>query len=314
MRLLAAILTALIMTAPAHAALVRVSDAACVTSPKVTLADVASIETAVDSERASLSAVVVAWLPRGESSAEVTADAVRSSLSGAGFNLARITISGASSSCVTLADPAAAPEARLRAAIMARLQSADPAARFSLTGLSADFDLSELASPVVLSVRPALAAGPVRFDLADAANPSRIVGHAFATLSRSATVVVAARRILAGHRISPADLRLENLPLSGASGCILDLSDVVGRRCFSTVAVGRPILQSALEAPEAVKRGDVINFAVSGKGLSVSLKTIALEAGAVGDVIRLKRPKGRVEYLAKITGPARAVPLEGGAP
>jgi flagella basal body P-ring formation protein FlgA len=88
--------------------------------------------------------------------------------------------------------------------------------------------------------------------------------------------------------------------------------EAIGRRTLMAVATGCALSAAYMEQEPAVRRGDQVVLAVTKGNLTVSVNTRAQEDGLLGDVVRLKEARGRGDYLATVTGPARATPLSGG--
>ena len=89
----------LMALAPAAAGtVVRLSTRASVEGPRVTLGELAVIETPNPAKRARLACVVVDYLGEACARKNISSETVREALMGAGLNLAEIRISGASSS------------------------------------------------------------------------------------------------------------------------------------------------------------------------------------------------------------------------
>ncbi len=307
--------TALLVVVTAAAGLagatVRMSESAVVDGARVTLGDVAVVDTMNAAERARLSGVVVAFLGAGETSTVVDSDAVRQALSGAGVNLAYVNVAGAASVAVSRANGALAT-ATLAKTLEESLSRLSPEGLFSLSDISMDFPMDGHFSPVVLDARPKDLSGRVRFDLADASAPDEVIGHAFATVTRTRRVVVAKRSIMTGRTLSAADLALETRPVAQCAGGIDSIEDAVGRRTLSTFEPENVLREGLLASDEVVRRGDEVLLEYVSETMTVAVRTKALENAAVGDVARLKRDGDRSEYLGRITGAGRAVPVSGG--
>jgi len=298
------------ITAAAQGAVIRVNESAVVETPRITLGEVAVIE-APPAQRARLAAVVVAYVPRGESGTDVAGETLREALSGVGFNLAELRMTGAVKTAVELKSSLALRAVSTAAARY--LAAAAPKARFAVANVKLDFAPPKDFTPVVTAVRPGATAGPVRFDIADAADPSVALGHARARLEKSVPVLVARRALPGGCRISAGDIEIKFLPAESARGALSDAHEAIGRRTLVAVSRGGALSAAGMEEEPAIRRGDKVVLAVTRGKLTVSVNTRAQENGLVGDVVRLKKAHGRGEYLATVTGPARATPLSGGS-
>lgn len=309
-RALTAIL--LLIAALAQAATLKMREETVAATARVTLADVAAIEDAPEALSEKLASIVVAYLPEGRQSGEVTAQSLAESLRAAGVNPATVNVTGAVRCLVKAGDPASLVRSDVLSAVRQYLRQTAPRARFEITDLRLDFESGDDFVPAVTAVRPSAAAGPVRFDVADAADTSRTLGHAYAVLSKSVPALVAKRRLVGGHKVSAGDVEVTYVAASGTSDFYSDASEVTGRRVLFTIAPGEPLRLESLESQTVIERGDEVLFLVQTPGMTASVRTVALEDGAVGDIVRLRRLGQRREYLARVVSPGKAEPLGGG--
>lgn len=81
-----------------------------------------------------------------------------------------------------------------------------------------------------------------------------------------------------------------------------------GGEVIKTISVAAKV-KSSSKAPEIiVKRGDRIALEVRSGAITVRTESIALEAGALGEWIKVKRESGAIETLrARVTGPGVAL-------
>jgi len=294
------------------AATVRMADAVSVEGAKVTLGDVASIETMNDSERARLAAVVVAYVPAGGSTVRVTSDSVRAALSGAGVNLAGVNIAGAASSTVKRGGAQTAAEPLVMSAIEGFLGGLGAKACYQVTGVRLDFTPPKDFRPVVIEAKPRDISNAGAFTVADAKDPGKALGRAFAVIRKSVPVVVAARRMFAGHLITAADVTLEYLPEAEAAGAVNAVADAIGRRTAVTAPQGAMLAAAQLQSEDVIKRGDDVVFLLEKGAMTLSIKATALQNGAVGDVIRLRRGREKAELLGRVAAAGRVVPIAAG--
>jgi flagella basal body P-ring formation protein FlgA len=296
----------------AEAATVRVQPTAVAADAKVTVADVAVIEEAGEDLNERLGAIVVAYLPEDCASRVIRAESLREAITAAGVNPSRVNLTGAVRCRVTFEGAASSGRGALLAAAECYLRGAAPKARFSVADLEIDFEYTTDFVPVVTAVQPSAAVGPVRFDVADAADPSVKVGHLYADLSKSVPALVAKRRMVGGHKVGGDDLEVAYVSAAEAPDFCSELSEVIGRRTLRTITAGEVLRTSCLENRIVIKRRDQVTFLVQTRTMTASIRTLALEDGAVGDVVRLRRLGQRREYLGRVIGPGKAEPLGGG--
>lgn len=307
MRYLAVIIL-ILSAAAADGANVKMVETAVVSSRAVTLGDVASLEGAGVDESARLSGIVVGYVSRRDEGVTVSAPAVREALADAGVNLAEVTVTGASAARVVLTTGKFDSTA-MADAIRVYLQGIDPRKSWRVSEIEMNFTAAAGIVPVVTEAHPRDVAGRVRFEVRDSRDLSKTAGHAFATISRSAQVVVAKRSIPGGRNISERDVEVAYVDGREAGGSVTDLSDCLGRKTLVTVRAGDVLRHGYLKSETLVKRGDEIVLEVSSGAIVVSVRTSALENASSGDVVRLRRLGGREEYLGKVVGPGRAVPI-----
>ncbi len=316
--------TAVVVTALATAAgatTVRIRESVKVPSARVTLGDIAVIETTGAADRTKLAQLVVARIPTGRSSMDIRSEAVSDALEAAGLNLTRICIAGAVTSHASLTRNIC-NTTTVMAAARRYLAAIAPDTRYVLSEFELDFKPAGDLVPVVTALRPRAQAGPARFDVADARDPSKVIGHIFATLSKLTKVVKTTRAVSGGHILAPDDVESVYVSAGRTKGCFDSPSQVIGERAVRTLGEGETLRAGCIRGEDVIKRGDPVRLEVTIGRMKVSMKTEALERGTVGDIVRLrempaagaghaKRRRLR-EYIAKVTGPGRAVPFDGG--
>ena len=294
----------------AGSATVRMSETATTNSSKVTLGDVAAIETLNAAERSKMACVVVAYMARSEEEKRVDGETIRAALSGAGVNVGEVNICGAAATKVSRAATSAGT--KLMSAVDRYLAAAEPKKHFAATDVTFDFTPGAELEPTVTAAHPQDLSGRVRLDVADAADATKVVGHIYATLSKTTPVVVTKRRLFRGQVVAAEDLKTEYRGEAEAAGAVSDAGEAAGKRLGATLEAGRPVMQAGLESNYAVKRGDTVVIEYEKGALAISIKAAALENGAIGDVIRLKRQGERGEHAARIVAPGKAVRSTGG--
>ena len=83
----------------------------------------------------------------------------------------------------------------------------------------------------------------------------------------------------------------------------------MGKRILYTLGEGKAVSVKYLESEQTIKRGDEVMLETTSKGMTVSIKTVAMQNASVGDAIRLRRFGGKGEYVAKVAGPGKATVL-----
>ena len=83
--------------------------------------------------------------------------------------------------------------------------------------------------------------------------------------------------------------------LARAGGAVIDhRSALIGRAARRTLLPGAAISPAWVEAPRAVSHGATVKIVFEEGGLSIASSASALQAGAVGDTIRLRNPESGI--------------------
>jgi len=116
-------------------------------------------------------------------------------------------------------------------------------------------------------------------------------------------VVVAATDLRRGTTLDPESLRVEPRDLEYLpEGTLIEIGAATGQRTRVRVAKGTPLLASYLDAPELVRRGDVLAVHAGEGALALRLEARALEGGRSGEWIRAENPTSRRALMVQITG------------
>ncbi len=110
-------------------------------------------------------------------------------------------------------------------------------------------------------------------------------------------IVVAARPIARGEMLTPAAIRKERREVGLAQETLRDPEAVEGWRALRAIAPGEPILATLLELPPLVRRGEMVQLTIEGRGLRAIARGEAREDGKAGQVIRVRNlASGRDVY------------------
>lgn len=105
-------------------------------------------------------------------------------------------------------------------------------------------------------------------------------------------------RIEAGHlqRVR------RNLTMLGTD-LVREESAAIGKELKTTLQAGAILYGNLLQAPEMVKRNDVVSILAASDSLLVSVPGRVQSAGALGELIKVKNLMSRKEVVAKVLGP-----------
>ena len=127
------------------------------------------------------------------------------------------------------------------------------------------------------------------------------------SLSVKLPVVVTAVDLRRGAVLEPGSLELQERDLGGLPRNVLrDLEQAAGLQLARGLARGTPLLPGYLRSEARVRRGDSVSVRMEGAGLQVRLEARALEAGSLGETIRVENRKTRYRFQAEVTGPGTA--------
>lgn len=105
-----------------------------------------------------------------------------------------------------------------------------------------------------------------------------------------AEVPVANCVINKGNPVKAEDIVMEKKDVTiYKNGEVLTAKDIIGRRAIQNISRGAMITQSQLKADNAINRGEMVNIISRSGAVSVTTKGTALQDGATGSRIRVKR-------------------------
>ncbi|MGI9516987.1 MAG: flagellar basal body P-ring formation chaperone FlgA, partial [Pirellulaceae bacterium] len=112
-----------------------------------------------------------------------------------------------------------------------------------------------------------------------------------------------------GEKLTEENVKFERKPISGAS-FREKAQEVLGLVARKDIGQGEVIrayhvaAPSSVRAPDLIKRGTVVRMSTIQGRLRVSLATgEALQAGKLGDMIRIRNPRSKATVVGKVVGP-----------
>lgn len=127
---------------------------------------------------------------------------------------------------------------------------------------------------------------------------------------------VSTNRLVAGTVLRAEDVHMARVRVSLVHGEVARrIADAVGLQLRHQLAAGLPLATSELTRPSLVQKGANVLMQLDSPGIALTAQGKALEAGAVGERIRVLNPVSRAVIEAEVTGPNRvrvspnAVPL-----
>lgn len=135
----------------------------------------------------------------------------------------------------------------------------------------------------------------------------RTVGRQWVTIRAAAVgaVLVAARDLDFGRRLSKADVVLEPRRLYDLEGVITDPADAVGSALARAVPKSEVLRKAVLRIPVLVRRGEIVTLVARGAGFAVSVMAKTRDAGGRGDWIEVENLESKQTVTARVVAPGR---------
>lgn len=106
--------------------------------------------------------------------------------------------------------------------------------------------------------------------------------------------VLASRYLAPGVRIRPEDIQVVKGDITRSPpDLVRQAAEVVGKAPVRPVQHGSVLLLNNLREPAVIKIGEVIQVQVAGRGFQATGEGVAITAGGIGDMIRIRMPDGQ---------------------
>lgn len=125
----------------------------------------------------------------------------------------------------------------------------------------------------------------------------------------SAEVLVAGRAVPAGQALTAADLARERRDLTAQPDAIGLDTQAIGQAARSSLRAGQVLRQRLLVPALVVQRGEQVAIVASHDGIQVQAGGEALEAGAVGAVIKVRNSASGRVITARVLEAGRVEPV-----
>lgn len=131
--------------------------------------------------------------------------------------------------------------------------------------------------------------------------------HVPAQVHIFAAIPVAARALTRGDLVSAADISEEVVNISTIRQEFLNSPDAaIGKEIKRNINQGDPLRSANLDAPTAIKRGDMVALASSAGAIRVVTTGTAMSDGRIGQKIRIRNTQSARVVSARVTGPGQA--------
>ncbi len=117
---------------------------------------------------------------------------------------------------------------------------------------------------------------------------------------------VVTTRLPAGAVLGAGDVRMARVRVSLVHGEVArSIAEVIGLQSKHQVAAGMPLMKSEFSRALMVQKGARVLMQLDSPGISLTGEGQAMEAGAIGERIRVLNPTSRAVFEAEVTGPDR---------
>lgn len=132
--------------------------------------------------------------------------------------------------------------------------------------------------------------------------PVRVSGQ----LVETAEVVVPLRTIARGETLKPGDVTVERRPRDAQFNDVLgEMKAAIGKVAKRTLVAGSVLRSGDVQREEVVGRGDIVTILYEARGIAISMRGRANEAGAIGDSIAITNIQSKRVLQGTVTGPGR---------
>lgn len=122
------------------------------------------------------------------------------------------------------------------------------------------------------------------------------------------------RALVAGARLGTGDLREIRVRASLLPGhAHLRIEQALGQTLRHPRGAGEPLREDDVAAPNAVTRGGLLRLTLDAGPISLIAAAVAIDAGAIGDQIRVQNPSSHATVQALVTGEGEARVVAGPA-
>lgn len=132
--------------------------------------------------------------------------------------------------------------------------------------------------------------------------PVRIAGQLVETVE----VVVPKRAVARGETLGKNDVLVERRPRDGqATDLIGDPRVAIDKVATRALMAGAPLRAGDLRREEIIAKGDLVTLVYESRGLTITMRGRAGEAGAMGDVISVTNPQSKRVLHGTVSGAGR---------
>ena len=117
---------------------------------------------------------------------------------------------------------------------------------------------------------------------------------------------VATARLVTGSVLRTDDVHMARVHVGVLRGEVVHrVGDAIGMQVKRQIAAGQPLDVGALMRPALVQKGSTVQMVLDSPGIALTAQGQAMEAGAIGERIRLLNPVSHAIVEAEVIGPGR---------
>ena len=307
---------ATMLVLPTFAATVVLRSTGVARGPVLTLGDVADVQSGNASEVVALTTTPLGPAPR--TTRFLRASEIRDRLAARGIDLHGIRFAGAESvevgndrrrdgGSMSATPPSAAAKVMasdIRDAIDGYLTDLSGHDHWKITLVAGSANLDRLAGDgrdLVISGGQAPWSGRQFFTVR---RPGEAAGLEIAVkVVRLEMVAFARNPIPSGQLIRRSDIELRPYAGAVASQAVRSIEAAVGKEARRAIRADAMLLDSTLQAPRLVTRGETVSVYARIGGITVRKLAVAKQHGAAGDLIQVESGEDRERYFARVSGP-----------
>ena len=122
-------------------------------------------------------------------------------------------------------------------------------------------------------------------------------------LSLMKKIYAAKRTLVKGTRIEAGDIFSTEIDVHALrQGFYTKKKELLGHVCKQNIISGTAFSPANLQLPSLVRKGQTVNIKAGGEGFSVNMSGIALNEGAMGEIISVKNLSSKRTVEVRVTG------------
>ncbi|MDQ7779250.1 MAG: flagellar basal body P-ring formation chaperone FlgA, partial [Planctomycetota bacterium] len=284
--------------------------------------DVAVLHNTANADIAEvLSGIMLGRAPELGGSVTISLEQLKTEMRKAGVDLVAVVFKGATETVITrIGAPVSGRfafilAARIEEFLVKKFKLYDTELLVDVKRIESCEDISADSDVVVVEVSTE-SANPIgisafRAKIEDSAKRIREV-NTTVTVRAFRNVLVAKSAMQSGHQVRECDVEFQRCEISNLADRT-GLASVVGARLTSVVRKGEQMLSSGLKQPPCVRSRDMVLVDAGSEGLELYFNGIAMEDGAVGDIIRVQNNVTGQSIAARVVQSGRVCVVDGQA-